>query len=110
MNKIKDINENEKKNLIEKFIDLTKTKDNNTFVEKCINYYTKEGNFCYLFNRIMRFFESGLISFAYYMGPFLFGINKYIKENPDFGFSKDMTLYRKLTLSDIEFHSYKFQA
>lgn len=107
MNKIKDINENEKKNLIEKFIDLTKTKDNNTFVEKCINYYTKEGNFCYLFNRIMRFFESGLISFAYYMGPFLFGINKYIKENPDFGFSKDMTLYRKLTLSDIEFHSYK---
>jgi hypothetical protein len=55
----------------------------------------------------MRFFESGLISFAYYMGPFLFGINKYIKENPDFGFSKDMTLYRKLTLSEIEFYSYK---
>ena len=107
LNKIKDISEEEKNNLIEKFIDLTRIKDNNTFVEKCINYYTREGTFCYLFNRIMRFFESGLISFAYYMGPFLFGINKYIKENPDFGFSKDMTLYRKLTLSEIEFYSYK---
>jgi len=107
LNKIKDIGESEKTELISKFNDLLNIKDNNTFVEKCINYYTEEGIFCYLFNRIMRCFEPGLILFAYYMGPFLFGINKYIKENPNFALSKDMTLYRKLSLTEIEFYSYK---
>ena len=107
LNKIKDIGQNEKAELISKFNDLLNIKDNNTFVEKCINYYTEEGIFCYLFNRIMRCFEPGLILFSYYMGPFLFGINKYIKENPNFALSKDMTLYRKLTLTEIEFYSYK---
>ena len=55
----------------------------------------------------MRSFEPGLVDFAYYMGPLLFGLNKYVKEYPNYVMSKDMTLYRKLTLSEIEFHSYK---
>ena len=32
---------------------------------------------------------------------------KYVKEKPDFDMSKDMNLYRKLSLSEIEFYSYK---
>ena len=36
----------------------------------------------------MRNFEKGLISFAYYMGPLLYGLNKYVKENPNFAISK----------------------
>ena len=48
-----------------------------------------------LFNRVMRQFEKGLISLAYYMGPLLYGLNKYVKENPDFAISKNIELYRK---------------
>ena len=107
LDKIKYINQNEKLNLISKFKEFVNINDNYTFVEKAIQYYTEGGTFCYLFNQIMRCFEPGLISFAYYMGPLLFGLNKYVKENPDYAMSKDMTLYRKLTLTEIEFYSYK---
>ena len=55
----------------------------------------------------MRNFESGLISLAYYMGPFLYGLNKYVKENPDFSMSHDMTLYRKFDCSKLDFYLYK---
>ena len=95
------------KNLKEQFKQFLDIKDNNTFVEQSIREYTSESNFCYLFNRIMRNFESGLISFAYYMGPFLFGVNKYVKENPSFAISKDMTLYRNILCSKIDFYLYK---
>jgi len=96
-----------KVNLIEQFKQFLEIKDNNTFVEKSIREYTRESNFCYLFNRVMRNFETGLISFAYYMGPFLFGVNKYVKENPSFALSKDMTLYRNIIISKIDFYLYK---
>ena len=54
----------------------------------------------------MRNFEPGLMLIAYFMGPFLFGINKYVKDNPSFGFSKDMTLYRIIKCSKIDFYLY----
>ena len=94
-------------NLIGQFKQFLDIKDNNTFVEKSIREYTKESNFCYLFNRVMRNFESGLISFAYYMGPFLFGVNKYVKENPSFALSESMILYRNMKCSKIDFYLYK---
>ena len=81
--------------------------DNNTFMEKSIRYYTGESKFCYLFNRMMRSFEPGLIDYSYYMGPLLYGLNKYVLENPDTSFSKSMNLYRILSLSEIEFYLYK---
>ena len=73
------INSSDKQNLISKFESL---KDKENFVELSINKYTGESGFCYIFNRTMRNFESGLISLAFYMGPFLYGVNKYVKENP----------------------------
>ena len=107
LNKIKNINNDEKLSLISKFKDLLDINDNNTFVEKSIRKYTGESSFCYLFNRVMRNFEPGLISFAYYMGPLLFGLNKYVKENPNFAISKDITLYRRLSMPKIDFYLYK---
>ena len=107
LNKAKDIDSYDRNNLLnifEKFLGIT---DNNTFVEKSIRYYTSESKFCYLFNRMMRSFEPGLVEYAYYMGPLLFGLNKYVVDNPETSFSKNMTLYRSLTLSEIEFYSYK---
>ena len=105
--RIKNIQKKEKDDLLNKFYLLSHYTTNDKFVEKCIKYYTEESSFCYLFNRMMRNFEPGLISFSYFMGPFLFALNKYVKENPSFGFSKNMTFFRKFLCSQIEFYQYR---
>ena len=99
--------EKEKNLLINKFKNLADLENNNEFIEKSIREYTGESNFCYLFNRVMRNFEKGLISFAYYMGPFLYGLNKYIKDNPSFAISKSIKLYRRFNCSKLDFYQYK---
>ena len=86
---------------------LLNCKDNNSFIENSIRAYTSENCFCYLFNKSMRNFEPGLMLIAYYMGPLLFGLNKYVKDNPSFAFSKDMTLYRKIKCPKIDFYLYE---
>ena len=99
---IKNIHKSE---LLEKFKRLVNAQN---FVELSIRTYTGESNFCYIFNRIMRNFEHGLISLTYFMGPLLYGLNKYVKENPqNFGFSKDMTLYRYIKCPVYDFYLYK---
>ena len=111
-NKIKDlinnssiIDSSNKEELLSKFQSLINSK---IFVELSIRKYTEESSFCYVFNKIMRNFESGLISLAYYMGPLLYGLNKYVKENPqNFSFSEDMTLYRKIKCNIYDFYLYK---
>ena len=55
----------------------------------------------------MRNFEKGLISFAHYMGPFLYGLNKYVKDNQSFAISKKMKLYRNIICSPLDFYQYK---
>ena len=81
--------------------------DNNIFVEKSIKEYTGESKFCYVFNKMMRNFESGLVKFSYFMGPFLFSLNKHIKDNPSFAMLKDMTLYRNMVCSKLDFYLFK---
>jgi hypothetical protein len=99
------IEKKEKKDLIKKFGDL---KNVNNFTELAIRTYTGESTFCYIFNRTMRNFEKGLISLAFYMGPFLYGVNKYVYENPEkFAFRKNMTLYRNIQCSILDFYLYK---
>lgn len=96
-----------KKNLLEKFKKLVNLDDNNTFVEESLRVYTSENDFCYLFNSIMRNFETGIIKFAYYMGPLLYGLNKYVLENPSFAILKDMKLFRIIEISELDFYLYK---
>ena len=62
--------------LYDTFDELRRFCNNNIFVEKAIRAYTGESSFCYLFNRAMRNFSKGLMLMAYFMGPFLFGLNK----------------------------------
>ena len=96
---------NDKKSLIKKFESLV---DKKNFAELSIKKYTGESGFCYIFNRTMRNFEKGLMSLAYYMGPFLFAVNKYVKDHPkNFKFNKDMKLYRNITCSIFDFYLYK---
>ena len=84
------------------------SKDVKNFAELAIRTYTGESTFCYIFNRTMRNFEEGLISLAYYMGPFLYGVNKYVYENPiHFAFRENMTLYRNIQCSILDFYLYK---
>ena len=42
------------------------------------------------------------------MGPFLYGLNKYIKDNPDFSISKKMKLYKIFKCSKLDFYQYKY--
>ena len=91
-------------NIFKLFLD---TKDNNSFVENCINAYTKDGPFYYLFNKLISNFDCFPINFAYFMGPFLFGVNKYVKENPSFAFTKDMILFRNIKCSNLYLYYYK---
>ena len=100
--KLEEAEKNFLKNMFRELID----RDN--FVESAIRKYTKESKFCYLFNRTMRNFDEGLISYAYFMGPFLYGLNKYVKENPvPFAFKENMTLYRYIKCSKLDFYLYK---
>ena len=99
------IEEKDQDDLIKKFEEL---KDVNNFTELAIRTYTGESYFCYIFNRTMRNFEEGLISLAFYMGPFLYGVNKYVYENPiNFAFKENMTLYRNIQCSILDFYLYK---
>ena len=41
------------------------------------------------------------------MGPFLYGLNKYVKDNPNFAISKKMKLYRVIKCSKLDFYQYK---
>ena len=97
----------DKEKLSQIFNFLFNLKDNESFVEESIRAYTGESCFCYLFNRMMRNYEKGLISFAYYMGPLLYGLNKYAKYNPKFALLKNKKLYRIIECSNLDFYLYK---
>ena len=99
--------ENDKNVLTDKFNKLASLETNDQFIEQTIREYTGESCFCYLFNRPLRNFGKGLISFAYFMGPFLYGLNKYVKDNPKFAMSKKIELYKIIKCSRLEFYQYK---
>ena len=88
------------------FNELKNTKRSNIFVEKTIRKYTGESIFCYLFNRMMRNIERGVIYLAYFMGPFLFELNKYVRNRKECAFSKSMILYRIFNCTETEFYFY----
>ena len=99
-----ELKEEDKNNLLDKFKEL---KDSEDFTVDAIEKYTGESLFCYLINRVMRNFEKGLIQLAYYIGPLLFGLNKYALEHPNKCLNKDTTLYRKLIVSPLDKYIYK---
>ena len=87
---------NELKNIFEF---LSKSKN---FTEDAIKKYCEEGKFRNKINQVLENFEKGLVQLAYFVGPFLFGLNKYALEHPDKSLSRDTTLYRRLILSPFE--------
>ena len=99
--------EDDKSRLSSIFKELKNTKKANIFIEKTIRKYTGESIFCYLFNRMMRNMERGIIELAYFMGPFLFELNKYVRNRKECAFSKSMILYRIFNCTETEFYFYK---
>ena len=55
----------------------------------------------------MRNFDKDLTKLAYYIGPLLYGLNKYVVDNPSFGLFKNYKLYRITRCSKLEFYKYK---
>ena len=100
-------NQNEKNELIDKFNKLAKLETNNQFIEQSLREYTNQSNFYHLFNRPLKYYGKGLISFSYFMGPFLYGLNKYVRDNPKFAMTKKMELYKIINCSRFEFYQYK---
>ena len=90
-----------------KIKELINIKNNNIFVEESIRLYTAQSKFAYLLNKNLRNFKKGLISLAFYMGPLLYGLNKYVRWNPSFAMSKSMTLYKIIKCSKLDFYEYK---
>ena len=97
-------NENDKSKLEDIFKQLKNTTSYEIFVEETIRKYTGESIFCYLFNRMMRNIESGIIYLSYFIGPLIFELNKYVKNRKECAFSKNMTLYRKINCTETEFY------
>ena len=85
----------------------TSLKDVDNFTEKAIRYFTEESYFCYILNKAMRIFEKGSIKLSYYIGPLLFGLNKYALEHPEKGLNEDTTLYRKIIVNSLDKYIYK---
>ena len=109
-NKIKDFLKQKKfeQNVYEELdTKFSRLKDAENFTEEAIKCYTGEGYFCYNLNKVMREFEKGLIKLSYYMGPLLFGLNKYALEHPEKGLNEDTTLYRKLVVNPLDKYIYK---
>ena len=100
-------NDNDKSILTNIFKELKNSKSSKIFVEKTIRKYTGESIFCYLFNKMMRNIEPGIIYLSYFMGPFLFELNKYVKNRKECAFSKNMILYRIFKCTETEFYFYK---
>ena len=97
----------EKEKISQIFNFLFNLKDNDSFIEESIRSYISEDCFCYLFDIMMRNYEKGLISFAYYMGPLLYGLNKYVKDNIKFAILENKKLYKIIECSNLDFYLYK---
>ena len=93
--------------MMNKFNNLACFDNNNQFIEKFIREYTNESNFSYLLNKTIKNYEKGFISFSYFMGPLLYGLNKYVKDNPSFAFCKKMELYKIIKCTKLDFLQYK---
>lgn len=76
------------------------------FTENAIKEYASKGVFCYQINYVLENFEKELIELAYFIGPFLFGLNKYALKNKDKALNKDTTLYRKILVNPLEKYNY----
>ena len=99
-----ELSNKDKNSLLKK---LEEIKNKNNIVESSIRIYTGESIFRYLFNKMMRNAGKDLLSLVYYVGTFLYGLNKYVKENPiPFAFNKNLTLYNNIMLSKLDFYSY----
>ena len=86
--------------------DFKALKDSKNFIEDSIKLYTEENSYCYIMNEAMRTFDNHPIKLAYFIGPFLFGLNKYILDHPEKGLINNTTLYRYMKIDPLDKHIY----
>lgn len=86
-------------------MNLSNIKDYNTFVEKSISLFTS--TIFIKLNEKMSYFNKNLTRCVYYIGPLLYGLNKYIYDKPSFGLFKNYILYRKIKCTKLHFCQYE---
>ena len=82
--------------------DLFKSKN---FTLDCLKYYTGN-NLCYLFNKTLRDIGKNYDGMSHFIGPFDYALFKYLKDNPDKGLNKNLTLYRDVKMSILDLYLY----
>ena len=102
-----DFSKSDKKSQFDFFKKLINLKTNDEFIKQSLRQYTKPDIFCYSLNKCMRNLENGLKDLAYFIGPFIYELNKYVKKNPNFSISKSTLLYRNINCPYLEFFQYK---
>ena len=85
------------------FKTLTNSKN---FIEDALRLYIEQNSYCYIINSAMRTFDNHPIKLAYFIGPFLFGLNKYILDHPEKGLKNNTTLYRNININPLDKHIY----
>ena len=87
---------------------INKIKKSNNFLKASLNFYTKETEYVYLFNLVMRKIEEGLERLSFLIGPMYYSMVRYLKEeNPSLALNKDITLFRKISIKEYELNLYE---
>ena len=86
--------------------DFQKLKNSQNFTEDAIRFYTKQDSYYNIINSAMRTFDNHPIKLAYFLGPFLFGLNKYVLDHPEKGLRNNITLYRYININPLDKYIY----
>ena len=103
LNNDKDIDINNKTKIIKI---MNKLKESNNFAEDVLKEYTSEDGFVYLFNKILRRIEDGILQLSFFIGPMYYSLVTYVKNNNSVGLNKDYTLYRKIVVTKLDLNMY----
>jgi hypothetical protein len=75
------------------------------FTRDCIRYYTSE-NLCYIFNKTLRDIGKNYDGMSHFVGPFNYALFKYLHDNPNKGLNHNITLFRDVQMSILDFYLY----
>ena len=97
-------NEDEKENLKFKLRELN---DSDNFLKDSLEFYTKESNFIYILNKVIRNIERGATRLSFLIGPMYYNMIRYLTiENPDLKLDNTAVLHRNIDIKDYDLNLY----
>ena len=86
---------------------LYKLKESKDFTQDIIIEYTSEDGFVYLFNKIMRRIEDGILQLSFFIGPIYYSLVRFVKSNSQYALKKDSILFRHIVINKIDLNFYE---